>query len=190
MRNIKDKKDHPLNETEKNASLNIARKTLEECFAGRDYLPETGGHRVFGERHGAFVTLRKRGELRGCIGLFESDKPLSEVIKEMTLAAAFQDNRFEPLIKDEMSEVKIEISVLSPMKKIGNIDGIELGKHGVNIRRGRNSGVFLPQVARETGWDKNTFLNSLCVEKAGLEPGCWRDPQTEIFIFTAQVFEE
>ncbi|MCX6782251.1 MAG: AmmeMemoRadiSam system protein A [Candidatus Magasanikbacteria bacterium] len=179
-----------LNSTKQKTALEIARKTLEAHFDGRDYVPEVGDIKILSEHRGVFVTLRKNGNLRGCIGIFESDRPLTEVIREMALAAAFEDNRFEPLTKDELNEIKIEISVLSPMKKIASADEIELGKHGVNIRRGARSGVFLPQVAEETGWDKKTFLDSLCVEKAGLEPGCYNDPNTELYIFTAQVFEE
>lgn len=179
-----------LNGEEQKVALDIARETLESAFAKKDYTPETKGMKIFDEKRGAFVTLRINGALRGCIGLFEPDMKLSEVIKEMATAAAFEDGRFTPLTADELKKVDIEISVLTPMKKIGSVEAIELGRHGVYIKRGARSGVFLPQVATETGWDKNTFLNSLCTEKAGLEPGCWRDANTELFVFTAQVFQE
>ena len=179
-----------LNHAEQKIALQIARKSLEAHFAGQNYIPETNGLNIFSETRGVFVTLHRQGELRGCIGNFEPSQPLSKNIESMTLAAALEDNRFNPLTIDELSEIDIEISVLSPMRKIFSADEIELGKHGVYFKQGKRSGVFLPQVAEETGWDKETFLNALCVEKAGLDPYCWRDPKTEIFIFTAQVFEE
>jgi AmmeMemoRadiSam system protein B/AmmeMemoRadiSam system protein A len=177
-----------LNNEEQKIALTIARETLETAFAKKAYTPDTKEVKIFDEKRGAFVTLRINGALRGCIGLFEPDMKLSEVIKEMATAAAFEDGRFTPLTADELDKVDIEISVLTPMKKISSVDAIEMGTHGVYIKRGARSGVFLPQVATETGWDKNTFLNSLCTEKAGLEPGCWRDANTEVFVFTAQVF--
>ncbi len=177
--------------SEQDVLLKIVRKTLEEYFDGKDYIPTQDELKILSKQNrGVFVTLRKNGELRGCIGVFESDKPLAQNIKEMALAAALEDNRFSPVRKSELPDISIEISVLSPMKKISDADDIELGKHGVYIKRGSRHGVFLPQVAVETGWDKKTFLDTLCIEKAGLEPGCYKNPNTELFIFTAQIFEE
>ncbi len=179
-----------LSKEEQKTALQIARETIKSYFDKINYTPKTNEMKIFNEKRGAFVTLRKDEALRGCIGLFESDIKLGEVISDMALSAAFEDPRFTPLTKDELKEINIEISVLTPMKKISSIDNIELGKHGVYIKRGSRTGVYLPQVATETGWGKNTFLDSLCIEKAGLEPGCWKSPDTEIFVFTAQVFSE
>jgi uncharacterized protein len=179
-----------LNKVAQKTALNIARKTLEEYFAKRDYLPTDEETKVLAHSGGVFVTLWKTDELRGCIGFYESDLPLAKSIKEMALAAAFKDNRFPPLTRDELAEIKIEISVLSPMKKISDINDIELGTHGVYVERRKLNGLFLPQVAPDNNWDVTTLLNTLCIEKAGLEAGCWRDSKTSLYTFTAQIFEE
>ncbi len=107
----------------------------------------------------------------------------------MAVAAASQDPRFPPLSRDELDEVDLEISVLSPLRRIKDVSEIEVGKHGIYIISPRGRGVLLPQVATEYGWDRDTFLDQTCV-KAGLAPGCWRDPSTEIYIFSAQIFGE
>ncbi len=108
----------------------------------------------------------------------------------MALSAAFNDLRFTPLEKAELKDIEIEISALSPMQKITNPNLIEIGKHGVYVKKGMRSGVYLPQVAVELGWSKEQFLNSLCEEKASLNRNCWRDGSAELYIFTAQVFNE
>ena len=178
-----------LNEEERKMALEIARQSIKYYFINTPYiLPETGG--IFEEKRGVFVTLRKNGELRGCIGNFEPDKNLAENIKVMALAAAFKDPRFSPLQSDELADIKIEISVLSPMQKIEDPNLVEIGKHGVYVTKGGNSGVFLPQVAIEEGWTREQFLDNLCEHKAGLDKNSWRDGSAELYIFTAQVFEE
>lgn len=180
-----------LNPAEQKNALEIARQTLVAVFEKKEYRPEMEKlPAIFSKHRGAFVTLKKYGQLRGCIGIFEPDIPLSEVIKNMALATAFEDTRFESLKANELKDIKIEISVLSPMKKIDNIDKIKIGTHGVYIKKGRQSGVFLPQVATEMSWDKETFLNNLCAEKAGLPHNCWKDSSVELYIFTAQIIYE
>jgi hypothetical protein len=179
-----------MNKLNNSAIVNIVKQTLKEKFEGNDFIPSAEEMGLLKEPLGVFVTLKKDGKLRGCIGNFESQKPLWQNIKEMALASAFEDDRFTPLQKEELKNLEIEISILSPMKKINSIEEIELGKHGVYIKQGRQNGVFLPQVAKSTGWDKETFLNKLCMEKAGLEAGCWNNPKTEIFIFTSLVVSE
>ncbi len=141
------------------------------------------------EECGAFVTLHVKGRLRGCIGRITGVEPLFETIKDMAAASAFQDPRFPPLSPDELSDIDIEISVLTPLKKIDTIDSIEVGKHGIYISNGTYSGVLLPQVATEQGWDRDTFLTHTCY-KAGLKGTCWKDPKTEISSFSAIVFGE
>lgn len=181
-----------LNQTEQQAALKLARQTLEKYFKPQtqvetDYKQQS----VFQEKRGVFVTLNKQGQLRGCIGLIEtSDINLGEAISKMALAAAFNDNRFESLAERELSEIEIEISVLSVPQKIKDVSEIVLGKHGVIVKKGYNSGVFLPQVAEETGWTKAEFLSELCTQKANLAADCWQDPQVDFYIFTAQVFKE
>lgn len=189
--NIMPTQNKELNSAEQKIALEIARQTLTAAFAKKEYQPGTEKLPViFSEHLGAFVTLKKHGQLRGCIGVFEPDMPLSEVIKNMALAAAFEDTRFEPLEAGELKDIEIEISVLSPMKQIDDAGEIKLGTDGVYIKKGRQSGVFLPQVATEMNWDKETFLNTLCAEKAGLPENCWKDKSAELYTFTAQVFNE
>jgi AmmeMemoRadiSam system protein A len=139
---------------------------------------------------GAFVTLHHRGRLRGCIGRMTSQQPLPETVVDMAAAAAVEDPRFPPLRPEELADLRVEISVLSPLTRIQDPKEIRLGQHGVLVRQGRRTGVFLPQVATETGWDLETFLSELCSGKAGLEENAWQDPETELYTFTAQVFQE
>lgn len=139
---------------------------------------------------GAFVTLHHRGRLRGCIGRMTSPLPLPETVVDMAAAAAMEDPRFPPLRPEELEGLRVEISVLSPLARIRDPKEIRLGVHGVLVRQGRRTGVFLPQVATETGWDLETFLSELCSGKAGLEENAWQDPETELYTFTAQIFQE
>jgi len=179
-----------LNETERKRLLQIARSTVE-TYVTRGRLPEIRDEDPALLRpSGAFVTLRKHGMLRGCIGRFEADMPLDRTVAQMALAAAIQDPRFRPMRGDELKDVDYEISVLSPLKRVKNADEIVAGVHGVQVVRDFRSGVFLPQVATENGWDRDTFLTELCEGKAGLEPDCWKDPRTALSVFTAEVFSE
>jgi len=182
-----------LSENAKRELLRIARQTVEAAvrkqppprFDIKD--PELMAHR------GAFVTLKTRGELRGCIGQFIADRPLWQVVQQMAVASATQDPRFfgYRLRPEELGELEIEISVLSPLKRISDpLKEIELGKHGIYIKRGSAAGCFLPQVATETGWTKEEFLSHCCAGKAGLPPDAWKDPKTELYTFTAEVFHD
>ena len=139
---------------------------------------------------GAFVTLHKSGQLRGCMGNMVARGPLYLAVRDMAIAAAFEDPRFNPVTTDELGEIDIEISALSPMEKIDDHEIIEVGKHGVMVRKGWQSGVYLPQVADETGWTKEDFMNSLCAQKAGIPMDAWETGDCEIYIFTAEVFGE
>ena len=138
---------------------------------------------------GAFVTLKKRGQLRGCIGHVTAERQLGETVKEVAVASAFEDPRFTPLSAEELPSVRIEISVLSPLEAITDPDRIVVGVHGIKIRRGPCAGLLLPQVATEQGWDRETFLRHTCL-KAGLPSDAWTDPATQIEIFSAIVFGE
>ena len=140
---------------------------------------------------GAFVTLHKNGNLRGCIGNIIGRKPLYQTVRDMAISSATQDPRFPPVTSDELDDIDVEVSVLSKPKVIASVDEIELGVHGVIVSQGPfHSGVFLPQVAEETQWTKEEFLSHLCSQKANLPADCWKDQKTKIEIFTADVFSE
>jgi AmmeMemoRadiSam system protein A len=134
---------------------------------------------------GVFVSLYRRGELRGCIGHLDADRPLGEIVSAMAVAAARDDPRFPPLTTDELDGLEVELSVLSPCRAAHAADVVP-GRDGVLVRRGERQGVFLPQVATAHGWDRTTLLTMVC-RKAGFEGGAWRDGQVELFTFEAQV---
>lgn len=174
---------------QKKALLKLARETIEKYLKDGSCasLPETKG--ALGEVCGAFVTLHKKGSLRGCIGNMIGQAPLVETIQNMAIAAATEDPRFPEVTANEMAEIDIEISVLSPLKKIKDVAEIEVGRHGILMRRGTRQGVLLPQVATEWKWDREEFLRHTSL-KAGLPADAWKDPETMIEIFSAEVFGE
>lgn len=169
--------------------LGLARETVQNLAQGKSLSHLPGQQGGLALERGAFVTLHKSGRLRGCIGNFQSEGPLTETVQAMARSASQQDPRFPPVSKPELPDIDIEISVLSPLREINDVDEIKVGTHGIYLIAPRGRGVLLPQVAVEWGWDRNTFLDQTCV-KAGLEPGCWKDPQTKILIFSAQIFGE
>lgn len=188
--NKKNNIEEKLSPEEKEMLLSRVRGALENYFGKGEAPDESPPTPRLAQKRGVFVTLKKNGQLRGCIGDFSADEPLWEKVEKMALAAAFDDPRFLPLSPEELEEIKIEISVLSPLKKINSVEEIEMGKHGVYLKYGQRSATFLPQVAEETGWSKEEFLTNLCVEKAGLPVDCWRHPGAELFTYTAEVFQE
>ncbi len=180
----------PLGTEDQKTLLKIARNAVE-TYVATGQTPKVANPSPALQNHlGSFVTLKENGDLRGCIGRFEPDVPLHEVVTQMAIAAATEDTRFAPVRKEEFPLIRYEISVLSPLKKVPNADGIIAGTHGVQVRKGFRGGVFLPQVATEHHLDKEAFLSLLCTEKAGLPPNCWKDPGTDLYVFTAQVFSE
>ncbi len=167
----------------------IARESIEAKLRG-DSPPKIEPAKMTAnlkEPRGAFVTLQKHGDLRGCIGHMVTSQLLYQTITEVAVAAAFQDPRFMPVTPDEFKELSIEISVLTPLKKISNVEEIKVGVHGILMQRGGAGGVLLPQVATEYGWDRKTFLENTCL-KARLPIDAWKDDKTEIYIFSAEVF--
>lgn len=148
--------------------------------------PELTGHQ------GCFVTLKNGEKLRGCLGQFTSDKPLIDLIAEMAKSSATRDPRFlnDPITPNELESLEIEISVLSPMTQTDDPMSLRLGIDGIYIKNGFQSGCFLPQVATETGWSKEEFLGYCCGHKAGLAPEGWKDPDTEVYLFTADAFSK
>ncbi|MBP7058657.1 AmmeMemoRadiSam system protein A [Candidatus Gracilibacteria bacterium] len=178
-----------LTDQDKKTLLEIVKRAIFAKASNRE-LPElTLESPILKEKRGAFVTLKKRGLLRGCIGYIKAVKPLGETVQEMAVAAAFHDPRFPSVKGEEIRDLSFEISVLSPLQKIKSIDDIEVGKHGLYIVRGYNSGLLLPQVAIEYGWDRENFLKETCF-KAGLPPKAWKDKETEIYIFSADYFSD
>jgi len=187
-----------LNQGQKDKLLEIAKTSVEKYILESQIPQFEINDSLLNEPLGAFVTLKRDGQLKGCLGRFssegesasggESNIPLYQVISQMAAAAATQDARFKPIQASELNDLEYEISVLSPLKKIDDWHQIELGKHGVQIRQGLRSGVFLPQVATENNWDLDTFMGQLCSQKAGLTWDCWKSSQVDIYIFTAQVF--
>ena len=135
---------------------------------------------------GVFVTLKKHGSLRGCIGRFNTTEPLYQVVQQMAIAAATEDPRFAPVAKSELPDLEIEISILTPLKKIHSIDEFTLGRQGIYIRKGLRSGTLLPQVARQTGWTKEEFLGHCARDKAGIGWDGWKD--AELYVYEAIVF--
>ena len=170
--------------------LSLARKTIADKLNIKTPVePAAFNEKVFAEKCGAFVTLHKKGELRGCIGYIEGYKPIPDTIREMAVSAAFKDPRFSPLRAEEYDLIDLEISVLSPIEKVNDLAEIVVGRDGLIITRGYNRGLLLPQVATEYGWDKETFLEQTC-RKAGLPANAWKDPAVMIEKFSAQVFGE
>jgi len=177
-----------LTNDQKTTLLKLAREAISTYLTSRkisDYITDDLG---LLRKSGAFVTLKEKGELRGCIGQMQSELPLYRLVQEMAVAAATQDPRFQPLAKPELSQVTIEISVLSPLQLVTDLKQIEIGKHGLLIEQNGQRGVFLPQVPVEQGWDLGAYLENLCY-KAGLPGGCWQNNPT-LYSFTALVFGE
>lgn len=179
-----------LNRDQRETLLRIARNTINHYLKTGKRLDVGVEDDVLKQDMGAFVTLHKNGQLRGCIGHMVATGPLYLTVRDMAIAAAAEDPRFPPVTMDEMDEIDIEISALSPMEKITDYEKIEVGKHGVMVRMGWKSGVYLPQVAAETGWNREEFLTSLCDHKAGIPPDAWKTGACEMSIFTAEVFGE
>lgn len=178
-----------LDARERLSLLRAAREAIAAKLAGQaaSRPPLQGG--LAAER-GAFVTLRRAGDggLRGCVGRLEGDGPLLVTVIEMAVAAATRDGRFDPVTAGELVSLRIEISVLSPLESIRPSD-VEVGRHGLLLRRGARSGVLLPQVPVEQGWHREAFLAHTC-EKAGLPPDAWKEPGVDLLGFTATVFGE
>ena len=178
-----------LGSRERQLLLAMARRAVTRAAELREALANLPSEEILQRPAGAFVTLRRRGgRLRGCIGQLPSKDPLIEVVAHCAKAAALEDPRFSPLSPQELDEIEIEISVLSPLEPIIP-DQVESGKHGLVVTRGSHRGVLLPQVAVEYRWTAEHFLEETCV-KAGLERNAWKDAATRIEAFTAEVFSE
>jgi uncharacterized protein len=177
-----------LGNREKLLLLRIARQTIGRAVANSPSAEELSAELSAFDCAGAFVTLRRGGRLRGCIGQIVLQQPAAEVVAYSARAAALEDPRFEPVRASELTEIEIELSILSPTQAVAP-EQVEVGRHGLIVSRGLRRGVLLPQVAIEHRWESRRFLEETCV-KAGLEPDAWTDQETQILAFTAQVFSE
>lgn len=180
----------PLSEQARKDLLYLARAAIEAHFSGGPP-PRLDSDRAetFGEARGLFVTLRKAGELRGCIGTLSPDGDLTRIVPQFAMRSAFEDPRFPPLALEELGQCTIEISVLTPARPIEGPEDVAIGQDGLILEAGRRRGLLLPQVASEWGFDALRFLDAVC-EKAGLSPGDWRAPGTRLWAFRAEVFSE
>lgn len=176
-----------LSEEEKNTLRQIAWTAIKAKLCGGKIERPAVISKALQEKCGAFVSLHTHGQLRGCIGQIQVHQPLYQVVEGMALAAAFEDPRFAPLSPQELGDVDLEISVLTPLERIKDIQEIEVGKHGLYIKKGFHSGLLLPQVAVEYKWDRITFLEETC-RKAGLPRNAWKEKDAEIYIFSAEIF--
>jgi AmmeMemoRadiSam system protein A len=183
-------KEFNLSDADKTDLLSLARETITQFLKTNrnpsSEIPDLSD--AVKTPCGAFVTLKKDGELRGCIGNFSSVQPLYKVVQDMALASAFQDTRFYPVSPGEMEKIEVEISVLTPLKPIKSIDEFVLGKHGIYMTSGSKSGTFLPQVAEETKWTKEEFLGHCARDKAGIGWDGWKSAQ--LYTYEAIVFSE
>jgi hypothetical protein len=180
--------DTPLSDTDKKALLTLVRETLTRYLSRKTAPTPQGLGSALQQKRGVFVTLKKRGDLRGCIGRMVPDKPLHILAGDVALQSALEDPRFRPVSLEELKDLEIEISVLSPMTPVPSADHIVVGRDGVLIRKGGRSAVFLPQVAPEQGWGRDEMMEHLC-RKAGLLPGDWKEG-AELLTFQAIVFSE
>lgn len=179
-----------LNRDQQIRLLKLARKTIADNLGidGNIEMPSFD-EKIFNEKCGAFVTIHIKGNLRGCIGYIEGVKTIPETVKDMARASAFSDPRFSSLTPEEYKKIDIEISILSPVEKVTDVNEIEVGRDGIIITSGYNRGLLLPQVPVEQGWDRDTFLTHTCY-KAGLPADSWKKPGVLLEKFSAQVFSE
>ena len=180
-----------LNNDQKKRLLHLARESIASVLEGRKINVEEPIESVFWEKGGVFVTLEHRGNLRGCIGYIKGYKSVWQSIIEMAKAAAFHDSRFRPITLQELNDITIEISLLSELVPVSSneLEQIEVGRDGLYIEGIYGSGLLLPQVAVEWGWDRVTFLRETC-RKAGLGSGCYSDERNQVYRFTAEIFSD
>lgn len=173
------------------ALLALARRSISVAVgvAGNTALDGAEHFPILEERRGAFVTITRARRLRGCVGRIEPDGPLRTLIPSVARSAALEDPRFGAVQSHELKELHIEISLLGVPERLSDWEKLEIGVHGLIVRAGWQRGLLLPQVATQLGWDRERFLDEVCL-KAGLAPGAWRAPATVVQSFTAEVFAE
>jgi len=176
-----------LTEEEKKTLRQVAQAAIERRLKGEKPSKIDIAAGQLNENRGAFVSLHKDGRLRGCVGTIQPNRPLYQVVEDMAMAAAFEDTRFSPLSTAELKGLDLEISVLTPLQRVHDVGAIEVGKHGLYIKKGLYAGLLLPQVATEYKWDRVKFLEETC-RKAGLPKNAWQEKGTEIYLFSADIF--
>jgi len=179
-----------LTASQKKRLLQIARRTLKSYIEKREVPEIEENDPTLNQEMGAFISLYKNGQLRGCIGNMVGKGPLYKTVQDMAIAAATEDPRFSPVAENKLKNIDIEISVLSQMEKIDDPEKIVMGRHGVMVQSGFRSGVYLPQVATEAGWNREEFMDSLCLHKAGIAADSWKSGECDIYIFTAEAFSD
>ena len=180
-----------MNAEQKKTLLRTAKEAVDAAINRCQPSQPCSDDAALNEHCGCFVTLKNAGRLRGCIGQFTADQPLIQLVVRMAKASSTQDSRFfhDPIRPSELTQLNIEISVLSPLQRTDDPLSLRLGVDGVYIVRGSRSGCFLPQVAEETGWSKEEFLSYCCAHKAMLAADAWKDPATEVYFFTVEAFD-
>jgi AmmeMemoRadiSam system protein A len=179
-----------LTQQDKSELLALARTSVEQVVQSGDaYQPPASISATLNQERGAFVTLTKSGALRGCIGFTSPVKPLYMTVRDTATLAAMRDPRFHPVSAAELPHLDYEISVLSPLRRVLDVQQIKIGEHGLLMKNGNREGLLLPQVPVEQKWDRQTFLEQTCA-KAQMSTDCWKDEDTDIFSFTAVVFGE
>ena len=186
LRQQKAEESFTLSDEDKKVLKGIALQSIKDSLDGKPISHPSPLTSHLSSKCGAFVSLHKQGRLRGCIGHFGEDYPLHEIVAEMARAAAFEDPRFAPVHREELADIDIEISVLTPMRRIQSLDEFELHRHGIYIRKGYRSGTYLPQVADEVNWTKEEFVAHCAQDKAGIGWDGWRD--AELYVYEAIVF--
>jgi len=179
-----------LSAQEKTQLLDVARRSVESIVEHRQpYEPPAVEDEMLRREAGAFVTLTKHGILRGCVGYTSAVKPLMTTVRDTATLAALRDPRFSPVTAEELPELAYEISVLSPLRHVSDSAQIEVGRDGLLVKHHEKEGLLLPQVAVDQHWDRTRFLQETC-HKAGLPADGWKDGETDVFRFTAEVFQE
>jgi MEMO1 family protein len=184
--------EHPfsLGAADKKELLALARKSVEYAVREKKaYEPPASASESLNQERGAFVTLKESGELRGCVGYTSAVKPLYMTVRDTATLAALRDSRFQPVSAAELGQLEYEVSVLSPLRRVTDIREIKVGQHGLLMKNGIYEGLLLPQVPVEEKWNRQRFLEETCA-KARMRAGCWKDENTDIFMFTAVVFGE
>lgn len=180
----------PISLHDRTELVRLARLAVEATVTGRPLPKATNLVGLLAEKRGCFVTLTNNGRLRGCIGTFQPDRPLGEMVVQMGAAAA-RDSRFvfNPVVPFELPQLKVEVSVLSPLVETAEPLKLEIGKHGIYIIRGPWAGCFLPEVATDMGWTAEEFLSQCCTGKAGLPSDAWCQDGTKVYLFTSEKFD-